>query len=428
MASIRKLPSGKYQGRYRDALGDEQSAGTYTQPAQALREAGRKESEAREPGAINVSGGKIPWGTWFEQWHGSRSLAYATDECYRSTASNHVMPKWDHVRLADITTLEVNRWVKTMLQPRKSGEKPCSPWVVRNALMLFKTSMNAAVAAKRLATSAAKGVPYPDLPVGLERYLTPDEVEAITFYLDGVNALILQVGVQTGLRFGEISGLHWNRLDLKRGVIQVVEKFDQKAGVIDLLPKDNEQRTVPLPPDLVGLLARYRDYAARQPGKTCGIPHAGGGRCTGDILFRGARGAPIKSNDWGKTIWKKALDLAGIEGRVRPHDMRHTYASWLIQEGVPLPELARVMGHSDWEVTRRYAHLSDAGFDEVRAALARRTGAQDAPVEVPPVDLEDRLAALEAQLAALREFAPAVGGRATRRATESPHTPLRDAI
>lgn len=411
MAWTRLLPSGKYQGIYRDALGREQSAGTFTQRAEALRKAGKIEDDQRQPGALDVEGGKITLGSWWELWHESRVLAYATDDCYRSTAANHILPVWGEKRLMDITTIELSRWVKNMIHPpKRSGEKPRSPWVVRNALMLMKTMLNAAVVDKRLGSSPAKNVPYPDLPEGLERYLTPDEVEGITFYMDGVNSLLVWVGVQTGLRFGEIAGLHWPRLDLDRGVIQVVEKFDQKAYVVDPLPKDKEQRTVPLPADLVRLLVRYREHAAPEPKTTCGLRHTSG-RCIGDLVFRGARGAPLKSNDWGKGPWKRALTLAGIEGRVRPHDMRHTYASWLIQEGLPLPELARVMGHSDWEVTRRYAHLSDAGFDDVRAALTRRRGIDPAPQ--PPADLGDRLAALEAELSELRAVAHTATGTQT---------------
>lgn len=370
MAWTRQLPSGKYQGLYRDGNGDEQSAGTFTQRAEALRKAGAAEEEQRGPLALDVAGGKITWGAWFELWHGSRVLSYATDDSYRSLADNHIKPRFEHVKLCDIEQLDVAKWVKDMLHPRKRGVKPRSVWVVRGALMLLKTSLNAAVDGKRLAVNPATKVSYPDLPEGLERYLTPDEVERIVFWMDGVNSLIVWVSVQTGLRFGELAGLHWNRLDLDRGVIQVVEKYNQKSGLIDPLPKDKEQRTVPLPADLIGLLKQYRDTAAPDRNDTCGIAHVSG-RCQGDLVFRGARGAPLKSNDWGRSHWKRALDLAGIEGRVRPHDMRHTYASWLIQERISIPELAKLMGHSDWEVTRRYAHLSDEGFDDVRDALTR---------------------------------------------------------
>jgi integrase len=354
--------SGLYQGCYRNSAGQVRSVGTFTQRKQALREAVLAESEQRRPGAVDPKDGQILWGAWFELWHDSRSLAYSTDTTYRSTADCHVMPTWRSVPLVDITELEILRWVK---QLRRAG---ASPWVIRNALMLLKASLNAAVRAKRLTVSPATHVPYPDLPVGSERYLTPDEVEAIVFYMDGANALLVWTLVQTGLRFGELAGLHWRRLDLERGAIQVVEKFDQKAGVIDPLPKDNEQRSVPLPDDLVAMLIQHRDRTAPGRGRTCGIPHAGG-RCVGDLVFRGPRGAPLRSNEWGRGPWKRALALAEIEGRVRPHDMRHTYASWLLQQGVHLAELARMMGHSDWEVTRKYAHLSQQGFETVRQAI-----------------------------------------------------------
>lgn len=372
MAWTKLLPSGKYQGLYRDGHGKERSAGTFTQRAEAKRKAAKLEEEQRGPLALDIDGGKIAWGAWFELWMESRVLAYSTEDNYRSVASNHVLPTWERVRLVDIEPMAVSRWVRGLLHPpRRSGRKPASPWVTRSALMLFKTSLNAAVEAKRLSISPAKNVPYPDLPDGLERFLTPDEVEAITFYMDGINALIVWTGVQTGMRFGEIAGLHWKRLNLDRGTIQVVEAYDQKAGVINPLPKDKEQRTIPLPHDLVGMLRRYAEHAAPDRRKGCGIDHLVG-RCDSDLVFRGPRGAALKSNEWGRGPWKRALRLAGIEGRVRPHDMRHTYASWLIQEGLPLPELARVMGHSDWEVTRKYAHLSDAGYDAVRDALDRR--------------------------------------------------------
>ncbi|MGH3627107.1 MAG: tyrosine-type recombinase/integrase [Sciscionella sp.] len=367
-------PSGKYQGRYRNATGQIRSVGTYTQQARAVREAAAKEMEQRRPGAVDPKDGHTPYGVWFTQWHESRVLAYSTDEGYRSTAANHVLPTWEHVRLADITPLDVSTWVK---QLRRSA----SPWTIRNSLMLLKTSLNAAVVAGRLSVNPARHVPMPDLPEGLERYLEPGEVEAICFYSSPGNALIVRTLVSTGLRFGELAGLHWHRVDLERGVIQVVEKFDQKQGVIDPVPKDKEQRTVPIGSGLVEML----DAARGETTATCGLRHVSG-RCRSDLVFRGPRGAALRSNEWGRGPWRRALALAGITDRVRPHDCRHTFASWLIQEGVSFAELARVMGHSDWEISRRYAHLSDAGHDSVRDAITRRVSAR---VSNSPVTVDD---------------------------------------
>jgi integrase len=373
LAWTKLLPSGKYQGLYR-VPGNivPLSAGTYSQPKQALRAATIEEDKHAKPGAIDPRDGRTTWRNWFHEWHDSRALAYSTDQTYRSTADCHLMDRWGDVRLCDIEALDVSRWAKEMANPTKAqrakGKAPASVWVVRNALMLLKTSLNAAVVDKRIAASPAATVAYPDMPVGLERFLTPDEVEAITFYMDGPNALIVWTAVQTGLRFGELSGLHWSRLDLDRGMIQVVEKYDQKAYVIDPLPKDNEQRYVPLTAELVRMLTHWRDHAAPVRNKTCGVRHIAG-RCTGDLVFRAARGAPLKSNDWGRWQFKHALKMAGIEDRVRPHDMRHTYASWLLQQGVTIAELALLMGHSDWETAKKYAHLSSQTFETARTAL-----------------------------------------------------------
>lgn len=370
MAWTRLLKSGNYQGRYRDGNGDERSAGTFTQRAEALRKAGNIEVEQRGPLALDVDGGRITWAAWFELWHSARMLSYSTDDNYRSLATNHLEPWFGHKRLCDIEQLDVARWVKNLTRPpRRATHKRRSPWTMRGALMLLNTSLNAAVDDRRLGVNVAKRVPYPDLPQGTERYLTPDEVEAIAFYMGGLNRLIVWTGVQTGLRFGELAGLHWSRLHLDRGTLDVTEQFDQKAGTIHV-PKDKQQRTVPLPGDLVALLRAYREHAAPSPRAACGIEHVEG-RCTGDLVFRGPRSAALRSNEWGRGPWKRALALAGIEGRVRPHDMRHTYASWLIQERVSIAELAQLMGHSDWEVTQRYAHLGDHGHDEVRQALTR---------------------------------------------------------
>lgn len=365
--------NGNTTGFYRNAAGEVRSAGTYAQPKQALKEAILKENEQRKPGAVDPKDGRVTWGTWFELWHESRSLAYSTEQCYRSTADCHLLPRWRDVRLCDIEHMEVVKWVKQMGVEKRNrrGEvvqKKRTVWTIRNSLMLFKTSLNAAVFAKRLEASPAEHVPYPDLPTAMERYLTPDEVEAIAFHMDGRNALLVWTLVQTGMRPSELAGLHWRRLDLERGTIQIVEKFDQKAGVIDPLPKDDEQRSVPLPEDLVMQLRRYRDHMAPPRDTTCGIQHSAG-RCIGDLVFRGPRLAPIRSNEWGKGPFKRALQDAGIEGHVRPYDLRHTYASWLLQQGVHLAELARMMGHSDWEVTKKYAHLSEQGYDTVRQAL-----------------------------------------------------------
>ena len=68
-----------------------------------------------------------------------------------------------------------------------------------------------------------------------------------------------------------------------------------------------------------------------------------------------------------KTAWRMLMKRAGIKG-LRFHDLRHTCASWLVQEGVDLYMVKKILGHSTIELTQRYAHLRP---DDMAEALAR---------------------------------------------------------
>ena len=62
------------------------------------------------------------------------------------------------------------------------------------------------------------------------------------------------------------------------------------------------------------------------------------------------------------------MKLTGYVGDIRHHDLRHTHASHAVMNGVPLPVVARMLGHSNVSMTLRYAHLGDS---EIKAAAER---------------------------------------------------------
>ncbi|MFI2703458.1 tyrosine-type recombinase/integrase [Cellulosimicrobium composti] len=70
-------------------------------------------------------------------------------------------------------------------------------------------------------------------------------------------------------------------------------------------------------------------------------------------------------------VWTRAVRAADV-GHVRPHDLRHTYASWLLQDGVPLARVGKLLGHVSPVTTQRYAHLDETPADDILAALERR--------------------------------------------------------
>lgn len=376
---------GKYRGRYRDAANKKQTVagGPFTQKAEAVRKAGAKEDEQRQAGAISVNAGRIRFGDWWEQLIDSHPIEKSTERKYRTTARLHILPYWENTPLEEIDLMGGNRWVKvlqaspqekTLWRVKKDWDitEVRTPWTIRLAVQIFTMSMNAATPphARRLPLNPIKGLKWPDLPPSPERFLTEVEVEAITHFMNPLDRLIVWTAVTCGLRIGELAGLHASRVDLERGVIRVQEQFDEYSSVIKPCPKDKDKRHVPIPGDALAMLRRHIQSLPRLD--VCGTPHAVGKCPGGALVFRGPRGGELRGITWNRRNFKSAVKLAGVEGRVRPHDMRHTYASWLLQEGVSLAEVARMMGHSDTEVTKRYAHLAPDGYDKVREALDRR--------------------------------------------------------
>ena len=94
-----------------------------------------------------------------------------------------------------------------------------------------------------------------------------------------------------------------------------------------------------------------------------------------------ANGYVFGSRNWYsfRSAWEAALDAAGIEG-FRFHDLRHTFASWLVQRGRTLKEVQEALGHQTITMTMRYSHLAP---DHLRAAVAVLDGMLSAAPHLP---------------------------------------------
>ena len=94
------------------------------------------------------------------------------------------------------------------------------------------------------------------------------------------------------------------------------------------------------------------------------------------LLYTGSRKSEIKDLRWSE-VCGDALRLAGV----RLHDLRHTYASQAVMQGIPLPVVARLLGHSEARMTLRYAHVGDreivAAADRIGQAISRALDGPD---------------------------------------------------
>jgi integrase len=398
MAWAEKIPSsGKYRGRYRDSAGQVHTLdeGPFTQRAEARRAAGEAEARARRrPGQLLPRGGRITWGAWADLWWPSRGVEPGTLARDLSRRTIHLEPKWGSTRLDAIRRDDVQRWVDEL---HADGMAPAT---VELCYRLLSASMKAAVLDGRLDSTPCVSINLPQKPPPDERYLTWDEVEAITHFLDKDAALLVWFLVGTGLRWGEAVGTHLHRVDLEHRRLDVHEVWDSRTGEIKPYPKGRRKRSVPLATWLVDKLTPRVDGI--RPGQ-CRSPHRRGSRCHSPLVFANSRGRVLDYNNWRNLEWERVVgnwqwlgpddqlfrtasaarkkhgdDVVLTRqwkpghvdvGPVTIHDLRHTYASWLIQDGVPIEALCDLLGHASIATTQRYTHLAQSQWDKVRAAL-----------------------------------------------------------
>ena len=245
------------------------------------------------------------------------------------------------------------------------------PGTVQHAVHLLSASLNAAVDNEIIESNPASRIKLPGSAQAQERYLTLEEYAAVVEELPtSYDQLLVEMLAYTGLRWGEVAGLHWNRVDLGRGLVRVVETYDERSGVIKAYPKSRRLRSVPLTRRLVTQLAEV-DRTSE-----CGLQHKVG-VCRSGLVFTSDEGNVVRNSNWSSRVWRPAVERA-FPGRDAA-SKRGTYASWLLQAGRPLAEVGQLLGHVSPATTQRYAHLAEAPYDAVLAALESGVAAPRLP-------------------------------------------------
>lgn len=180
-------------------------------------------------------------------------------------------------------------------------------------------------------------------PAGRERWLSAEQVERLLAELPDHQKLVVLFALATGLRQGNILDLEWDRVDMRRGV----------CWIHGAQTKNRQALHVALNETAMGVL---RQAAGEHPTRVFTY-----------------HGRPLS---WANTrAWRQALLRAGIEN-FRWHDLRHTWASWMIQGGVPEFILQRMGGWKSAEMVKRYAHLAPATLTLHASTIDRVFGTQ----------------------------------------------------
>ena len=263
------------------------------------------------------------------------------------------LPAFGPKPLDRISPAHVRRWFDRYSRTAPGG--------ANRALDVLRQIMNFAAACDHIGNDPTRGIER-NRRAALTRFLSREEVARLHEVLDaqtrrgsGEKADIVRLLLLTGCRKGEIMGLNWSEV---HG--DMLALGDSKTG----------PRTVPLN-------SQARAILDRQPR-------------TGSPFVFPSPFDPARPRSPDYRFWYRVRREAGI-GDVRLHDLRHTMASHAVMNGVPVPVVSRLLGHSNVRMTLRYAHLADrdieAAAERVGGAMARVMGLD---AQLHPLDASSR--------------------------------------
>jgi integrase len=293
-----------------------------------------------------------------------------TWEAYRLNVQR-LLPLLGRHRLVPLTPQLIQAAYGELLERghvRAKTSRGLSRRTVEQAHTVLHTALRYAVRARLLAYNPCDAVVAP----------RPERREMKTLDLDQLRCLfeanaadrhvaLWTVMGLTGLRLGEATGLKWDDIDLGKGQLTVRRALQRQRGngLALVEPKTaRSRRTIPLVPEVVDALKHHR---ARQAEARLAAGPAWQDEGLIFCTLTGSRLDPARMNE----AFHRALDRAELT-RVRVHDLRHSTATALLALGVPVHEVAAILGHCQASLTLNvYAHVTPSG----QAAATERLGA-----------------------------------------------------
>lgn len=355
MASIRRLPSGKFQATVRLPNGKRTTRSDRLRRVVADWARAEEERIARGEWRDQRST-RVSFDDWRDRFIAARVVEEETARRDRGVVRNHLDPQWSGWRLPAISRMEVAGWVKRM------DSEGVGPHAIRHAYNLLSTMLNAAVDDGVISENPCRRIDLPAAPPKLPEWFTREQVNAIARELPERHAAAVHLMSWCGLRWGECAGLRVGSVDWLRRRLRVLGVTTQGGRWKEYPKSSKSRREIPVPSHVLELLTPLS--VDKGPNDLL---------FTTERVYRGER-RPWSGANW-RVRWYQAIDDAREKGapvpRYSPHSLRHSAASWLVQDGVPLYDVQRLLGHESFQVTQRYAHLAPDAHGSVEASWER---------------------------------------------------------
>ncbi len=306
-------------------------------------------------------------------------IAPATYLQYTNSSHNQIIPMIGHVKVKDLTRVRVDQWLRDLEQStyaRANGTTLAysanTVRLARNALrMAYKWAVHQGIVSSNVVHDSQ---PPGGRPRPTKYAMSEDQASRLIESSRGSNyGALWAVLITTGLRRGEALGLRWSDFDGKSITITSQIKVENGRVARGDLKTDKSRRKLVLPDYLIADLDAHRERQRLRSLKN-GIPEPA-------LIFATASGRPIHPSNV-RDHFSRACKKAGIEPHEdgRPwtvHELRHTAASQLLNDRVPMQVVSRTLGHSSIVVTMDvYAHLTDQDSELAAESMARRYGSK----------------------------------------------------
>jgi integrase len=289
-----------------------------------------------------------------------RPFKPATLRGYRQALGDRILPALGSRRVSSINTSELQEMVDGWQREGLSAS------TIRNAIKPLQAIYRRARSREGLPVNPTRDLELPVPEPGEVEIVLPAIAAKLIRAVDDEDRAIWATALYAGLRYGELRALRWRAVDFKARTIAVRESWDPKTGAME--PKTRRsRRKVPMPAGLRALLAKHRLRRGNPAGD--------------DLVFAVDGKVPFQAEKLYR-VADQAWRRAGIAERLRLHQARHTYASFMIAAGVNPKALSSFMGHASITVTfDLYGHLMPGTESEGAAML-------DAFLEDPRADDE----------------------------------------
>lgn len=297
---------------------------------------------------------------------------------YRTMLELHIRESLGAMPVASLDYRHLTAWVKGM------QAKGLAPKTIRNVFVLISSAMETAVRLKYRPDNPCKGVDLPSVERADDStmFLTYKEFAQLRECMDPRYRSLVSFLVITGARWSEATAVTVGDVNLgtSPAVVRISKAWKRNPGhgwYIGPPKTATSKRTVSLPHGLAEMLRPLVE-----------------GRAPAALLFTNGAGSRITQSDFWARYWQPALRAVNATHPTytkapKVHHLRHTSASWLIQEGVPLFTIARRLGHSDTSLLDRvYGHLMPDAQQETATAIGRAMMGEEV-AEAPPVELPE---------------------------------------